>query len=241
MRVWQVALALAIALGLVLGVVLPGFAAPDKPGTPENRPPLRMLKGSVVSLDEGQEFFVIETGDGETTILVNDDTRYFKVPFPQRLAATVQNRVRQAAPRLKGAEFPNPPPFTTQKAHSLQAGVLNRACPFGQEASFEDLSVGAKVMVRAVPEEGELLAKVVLIIKLKVPSRVKGVVSAVSPGDETLTITPEDGDAITLTFDDKTHFHLIGVTGVEVGQLANVVYSKDLVARLVFINPGIGG
>jgi len=62
MRVWQVALVLAIALGLVLGVVLPGFAAPDKPGTPENKPPLRMLKGSVVSLDEGQEFFVIETG-----------------------------------------------------------------------------------------------------------------------------------------------------------------------------------
>ena len=238
MKVWQVALVLVLSLGLVAGLVLPGLAAPDEPGRPEGWPPLDILKGTVIELDDAQEFFVIEAGEDEVTIRVDEETKYYKVLFPARLVEMAKERIRPIMPRLKNVEHDTPPPFAIQKVVKSRLEALKRIRPFGEEASYEDLSVGAKVVVRA--GESELLAKVVLILEPKTQSHVKGVVSAISPQDMTLAILPDDGSAeIDLTFTDKTHFHLIGVTAVEVGQPVRVIYNEDLVARVVIVNPAM--
>jgi len=269
MKVWQIALGVVVAVGLVFGVVLPGLAAPDEPGPAEVKLPFKMLKGSVVSLDENQEFFVIEAKDDEIKILVGEETKYFNVPFPRQLVSTIRNRLGRMTPQLENAECPNPPCSATQKSFpgrgqgfgklfqlrnaeclnqppsategtplGLQAGVLNRARPFGEEASYDDLKIDDKVVVHVVPGEDEPLAKVVLIIEAKSYSQIEGTISAVSTEDKTITITPSDGAAeITLSYGDRTRFQLVGLIEVEAGQSVRVIYNDDLEAQVVFINP----
>ncbi len=240
MKVWQVTLALLISLGLVAGLVLPGLAAPDKPGRPEGWPPLNMLKGTVIGLDGAQEFFVIEVGEDEVTIRVNEETRYFKVLFPARLVEMAKERLGPIMPRLKNVEHDTPPPFAIQKVVKSRLEALKRIRPFGEEASYGDLSIDSMVVVRAVSGESGPLAKVVLIVEPKTRGQVKGVVSAISPQDMTLAVLPGDGSTeIELTYTDKTRFHLIGVTAVEVGQPVKVIYNDDLVARIVIVNPAM--
>ena len=76
-KVLKIASALILAaVLLVVGVALPGLAAPDEtaPQT-EDQPRPRMLRGVVASVDdENQGFFTIK--DGDTTIFVNEGTKY---------------------------------------------------------------------------------------------------------------------------------------------------------------------
>jgi len=238
MKVWQVALGVVLILGLVAGVVVPGLAAPDKPGPPQARPPLDILKGTVAGLDSAQEFFVLKSGGEEVTVRVNEATRYYRVSFPAKLAEMARERLGPIMPRLKDIERQVPPPLAADGAVKLRLEALRKIRHFGEEAGYEDLLLGARVVVRTVAGEDEPLAKTVLILEPKTYGQVKGAISAISPQDMTLAILPDDGAAeVRLTFTDKTHFSLIGVTQVEVGQSARVIYNEGLVARLVIINP----
>ncbi len=239
MKVWQVALAVVLSLGLVAGLSLSGLAAPEEPGPPCCKPPLGIFRGTVIELDPNQEFFTIKAGENEVTILVDGETKYYKVPLPAKLAERAREKLGQIMPRLKNAAREVPPPFLHHKALKFRNEMAKRLRPFGEEASYDDLSIDSRVVVRTVPSEDGPLARLVLIIEPKTYSQVKGVVSAISSEDKTISILPDDGDEVTLTFTDKTRFILIGVTAVEVGQPVRAVYSED-VAKLVVINPLLG-
>lgn len=93
MKVWKIAVILALALALVLGVTLPGLAASDEATTDEVecKPYPRLLRGEVFSI--GESSFTIQDGDVE--IRVNDDTRFFKIDVPQKILALLRHRVSQ--------------------------------------------------------------------------------------------------------------------------------------------------
>ena len=238
MKVWQVALTLVLALGLAIGIVVPALAAPDKPGPPEVRLMENVLKGEIIELDDAQKFFIIESGDEVITVWVDGETKYYQVSFPARIAQMAKERLGAIMPHLKNAERQVPQPFAIQRALKFRAEVASKLHPFGEEAGYEDLYLGAKVVVRTAALAEEPLAKTVLIVEPKTHCQLKGIVSAISPQDGTLEVLPDDSRTeVELTFTDRTHFHLIGVTVVEVRQPVRVVYNEDLVARIVVVNP----
>ena len=143
MKVLKIAGVSILALGLVLSMVVPALATPDSASPPANDKPPKVLAGKVISLDEGETLFVIQSRGQEFTISVNDDTQYFKVPAPQKGIATAQNR-----------------PGMRQQARGKPESV--RQLPrFREEATFNDITVGARVVVRLVPEEDNPVAKLV--------------------------------------------------------------------------------
>jgi len=85
---------------------------------------------------------------------------------------------------------------------------------------------------------GENLAKWVLIIKPAARAHVGGTITEVS--SETITIAPDDGEAVTLRYNEDTVFVLNGFIAVEEGQLARAVYDAEnmLARRVVVYLPG---
>jgi hypothetical protein len=91
----KVALVVALATALVLGVTLPVLAASDETtAETECKWFPRLLRGEVIDVDQGEEYFTIEVGEREVEIDVNDDTRYFELNIPQKLATLCRNRIR---------------------------------------------------------------------------------------------------------------------------------------------------
>ena len=125
---------------------------------------------------------------------------------------------------MKAKEFaPNlpTPGWGKGKPKRLQ-GNLEWMHQFGGEATFDDITVGNRVIVHVVPNESEPLAKLVLIIEPAACSRVIGEVTEIT-GD-TVTITPENGNAIELNYNEDTIFILHGTPSLEVGEEAVAIY-----------------
>jgi len=101
-------------------------------------------------------------------------------------------------------------------------GNLNWLHQFGEEATFADIAVGDRVIVHVVPNEGEPLAKLVLIIEPTACSRVIGEVTGIT--EDTVTIAPENGDAVELNYDEDTIFILRGIPSLEEGEEAVAIY-----------------
>ena len=72
-----------------------------------------------------------------------------------------------------------------------------------------------------VPNESEPLAKLVLIIEPAACSRVIGEVTGTG---DTITITPENGDAVELNYNEDTIFILRGTPSLEEGEEAVAIY-----------------
>jgi len=108
--------------------------------------------------------------------------------------------------------------------------------PLGDKAEFSDIEVGDRVVVWLA--NGENLAKAVLIAKPVTRIHVSGVITGVS--SETITITPDDGEAVTLRYNQETVFALNGFIAVEEGQLARAVYDSEhmLAKKMVVYLPG---
>jgi len=104
--------------------------------------------------------------------------------------------------------------------------------PFGEEVTFDDITVGDRVAVW-LADGDTLLAKRVLIIEPATCARLRGTISDVSPAD--IIIEPADGsEAVTLEYNRRTMFILRGTTQVEPGQSVCAVYDSDsMVARRV--------
>ena len=80
------------------------------------------------------------------------------------------------------------------------------------------------------------LAKVVLIIKPTTYASVSGTIE-VFPEDETITITPDGGEAVTLSYNESTVFILQGTIQVESGQYAHAIYDSDnMIAKRVAVS-----
>jgi hypothetical protein len=80
-----------------------------------------------------------------------------------------------------------------------------------------------------------LLAQRVLIIKPTTYASVSGSITGVSA--DSITITPDDGDPVTLSYNGNTVFVLNGFIAVEEGQYANAIYDSDnMVAKRVVVH-----
>jgi len=205
-----------LALSLVLGLALPALAAPEwtKPWVEDFQG--KIVKGKVLSVDALNHRFVIKSGDDELTILVDDNTKYFKIGVPGRIMSLARHwkEFRQQNQEEAG---PSALPQMGLKLKWLR--------PFGEEAGFGDIKEGDRVVVWA-EENGNLLAKRVLITKVTTYASVSGTIIGVSA--DSITIKPaNDGDEITLTYNDSTIFILKGIIQVVPGQSARAIYDSD--------------
>ena len=109
---------------------------------------------------------------------------------------------------------------------------------FAEEATFDDITPGTWVVVRAVATEDNPLAKVVFILEPTMYQCVTGTVTDIALAGETITIVPADGsDAITLKYNERTRFILRGTIRLEEGQSVRAVYAihdNELIAKAVF-------
>jgi len=195
MKVLTIAGVSILALSLVLGTAFPVLAASDLALRQASDIHPKILASHIVSLDENQESFVIQCQGMELTVLVDADTQYFKVLIPRKVAALARYR-----PELK-----------RQNQEKLE--LAERFRRFTQKATFDDIAIGARVAVRAVPGEDNPLAKLVLIIEPTTYKHVIGTITDVSLVNKTITIAPADGNNdIILNYNEKTRFILRGTT-----------------------------
>ncbi|MBA7706107.1 hypothetical protein ES703_114953 [subsurface metagenome] len=245
MKVLKIAAVSILALGLVLGIALPGLAASDSALPQASNILPEVLRGRVVSIDDDQGLFVIQSGEQELTISVNGDTRYFKLCVPGRIVALAQY--------LKQWRHQNQEELGASAGHRMGMGHQNQIPQpenvplsepqraklkwlrfFGEGAEFSDIAVGDRVAVWLAPEENNL-AERVLIIKPTTYARVSGTIS-VSLAGETITITPDGGVAVTLDYNESTVFILNGVIQVEQWQYAHAIYDSDnMIAKRVTV------
>lgn len=251
MKIWKIAVVITLAVALVLGVTLPGLAASDEtaPQTDDWWP--RILRGEVTEI--GDEFFVIQSGDEELTIFVDENTRYFILCPPKKLLGLAQQRMEL---RLQDQEMIR----IIEPAVTMQLRVLDRVpqpkgilehqranlkqlCHFGEKATFNDIVVGDKVVVWLAPETNGYLAKIVTIIEPTTYARINGIIADVSSVDTTITIEPADGsEAIILDYNERTVFILKGIIEVEaeVEQFARAVYNTEtMIAKVVRVWPEV--
>jgi hypothetical protein len=247
MKVWKIALVLVLALGLVLGVASPALAAPPWASPPQDTPPSpRMIRGEVVSIADAS--FVVKTGWSEVTVLVDNETAYFKTPARPGAFSSAEPGTEGLGLRLRlrlhrlVAGVPTPVRALVQNRLEVreqvrgELGVRRLFSPFGEEATFADIEVGSWVSVWAVPEGDNLVARRVVIMEPVEYHLVVG--SVIGLDSENITITTDAGEIITLSYDEETRIILRGSISLEVGQQVRAVYDEEGVARLVVVVTG---
>ena len=254
MKVWKVALVSVLALGLVLGVASPALAAPPWASPPlADLPPPRIIRSEVVSIADTS--FVVKSGWSEVTVLVDGETEYFKALVPAGALTLARRLVKPDEPSSEGLGL-------RQRLHRLVAGVLasvpalvrNRlemrleVCeemgvgrllsPFGEEATFDDIEVGSWVVVWAVADGDNLLAKRVVITEPTTYHHLVGTISAIDTDGKTITITSDDGKSIELSYDEETCFILRGSISLEVGDSVRAVYDGEGTVKVIVVITG---
>lgn len=221
-KVLKIAGVSILALGLVLGIAIPVLASSsgaDDSGSD-------VVRGEVLSV--GDQEFVIQSGDEELTIEVNEDTEYYQSCVPERIVSLAQQRIRL------GEQY-ELPPLDLEDRPLLQRARLKLLHHFGEPAEFGDIAVGDMVTVWLA--EGDNLAEVVLILTPTDYTSVSGTIEGVSSDDWTITIAPDVGGSITLNYNENTEFILKGIIQVEAGQSARVIYDSDnMLAKTVVVS-----
>ncbi len=219
-KVLKIAGVSVIALGLILGLTLPAVAAPA--GAEDSQ--IEVVRGKVITV--GDQEFVIQSGEQELTISVDENTKYFKLCVPERIVALAQHQmVLRSQDQL--------PPPEEDAIPKLQRAKLRLLRHFGEKAEFSDIEVGDRVAVWLA--DGDNPAKRVLIIEPTTYARLSGTITDIS--SSAITITPDDGEAVTLGYDESTVFVLKGITQVEEGQYALAIYDSDnMVAKRVVVH-----
>jgi len=239
MKVLKIAAVSILALSLVLGMALPGLAASGLASPQASNIPPEVLRGKVVSTDEDQESFVIQSGEQKLAISVDDDTKYFKLYVPGRLVALVRHRMQLMQPevqqeiRVIESAINQVPQLKKRNMEILkyQRPNLKRLRFFGEEATFGDIVVGAHVAARAVWEENSYLAKIVIIMKPTTYARVSGTVSKIDEAAMEIAIEPlssssaEDGEII-FAYDSHTIFILRGAPSLQEGNKVVAIYME---------------
>jgi len=210
-----------------------------------------------IRVDENTKYFMLDA-PGRITALAQQfrlrNQAEVNAQVEQNMGLVVQNRVRagalvqnQARLRVQNqvAQTETVPVVEPQQARlrvqnqvaqtetvsiELQPAVRR---PFGAGAGFSDIEIGDRVVVWLA--DGESLAKWVLIIKPAARAHVGGTITGLT--SETIAIAPDDGEAVTLRYNEDTVFVLNGFTAVEEGQLARAVYdSEHMLAKRVVIS-----
>jgi hypothetical protein len=153
----------------------------------------------------------------------------------QCMGLGLQNRVRAGALVQNQARLSVQNQLAQTESVPLGEPQLSVPRPFGQ-AGFGDIEVGDGVVVWLA--DGENLARWVLIIKPAVRAHVGGVITELT--SETITIAPDDGEAVTLRYNQDTVFVLNGFTSVEIRQMARAAYDSEnmMAKRVVVYLPG---
>lgn len=214
-----------LALGLILGLALPALAAPDEAPLWAGDSKVEVVRGEVLSV--GDQEFVIQSGEQELIISVDGNTKYFKLCVPGRIMALARHQIELRAQN----QLPPPEDVGTPRLQRVRLKLLHR---LGERAEFSDIEVGDRVAVWLAPEENNL-AQRVLIIKPTTYAHVSGTITDISPS--AITITPADGEPVTLSYNESTEFVLNGFIAVEEGQYARAIYDSDnMVAKRVAVS-----
>jgi hypothetical protein len=245
-RVFQVTLAFMIVMGLVCAMASPAIAKNNAKPDTAKAIQMRIVKGEIESKDSiNKSFVIIDNTDKRTSVTVDDNTKYYIIqaaPFAlaikEKVKDKIQNNLSQRGPGSNNGqvdeldyalENPELEQGLIKNEQSLQ-GFFNKfrswfsGWPrFGQKADFDDLEAGDGVMVRLMPDED--LATQVLIIKPSSIKRISGVIEGVD--NVSFTVNPEEGDNVTLSFDENTQVALKGAIAIADGQWATVVYKAE--------------
>ncbi len=160
----KITVILTIVVSLVLGVAFPGVAAPDETAPQADRMPPNMLRGKVVSIDEGKSSFVIESREGdEVTIAVDDNTKYFKVRA-QHIAALAKRRGASGQIEAQGGELDDEGPGSLRarfmgRLPFLKGAKANQAPPGQAKKWLEEPEIENE---EPMQEEGQELTANVL-------------------------------------------------------------------------------
>lgn len=222
-KVLKIAGVSILALGLILGLTVPALASPSGDDDSQGK----AVKGKVLSV--GDQEFVIQSGEQELTISVDENTKYYQGCVPMRVVSLVRQRVRLE----QQCELP-PPELEARPL--LQRARLKLLHRLGEPAEFSDIAIGDMVTVWLAPQEGSYLAERVLIIKPTNYAQVNGTIEAVSSELKTITVAPDVGGSITLSYNQNTEFILKGTIQVEAGQSARIIYDSDnMLAKTVVV------
>jgi hypothetical protein len=211
-------------LTMVLSTALPVMAGNKSKPVPALRP----VQGEVISVASDNSTLVVQSGNQQqATIIIDSNTKFFVVPVGKTIANIngLMAKDKVAEKKANKAES-RPPQSASLKDSEITANCdtdLNGVERYGKAAQFSDIQVGDRVV--AWVKTADNLATKVLIIKAPVIQKVKGTITAVS--DSSITITPSNGTAITLSWDANTRFMLKGFISVQTGQYAVVVYNKS--------------
>lgn len=223
----QIGIPFIVIITLVTGMALPALA--DNTSKPVTG--LRVVQGEVISVASDNSTFVVQNGNKQpVTVLVDSNTKYFIVPAGKASAAINSNAVQNKTidKKVNDKKVNKVKPEQSEAVEELEntancGNDSNWQGRFGKEAQFSDIQVGDRVIARV--KTADNLATQVLIIKAPVIQKVKGTVTAVS--DNSITITPANGTAVTLSWDANTRFVLKGLISVQSGQYASAVYNKN--------------
>lgn len=215
-KVLKVTSIFVLAVILTLGLVISGVTASAQTPTP---PELHdgMLEDSVTfghvieKSEDGNSFTMQADGQDEVTVNVDEDTSYIIVVIPPESTKVLVDILEEFLSEGFLMSMQRLPETFTGEGTLFQI------------ASFEDLVAGDMVLVEFDDSEG--IASDVIIVRPADMHRVRGNITEVN--DSSITITPEGGDPLTLTWNEDTLFWLRGVIAVESGQIASIIYNTN--------------
>jgi hypothetical protein len=220
----KIGIPFVVTMTLVVGMALPVLAD----NTSKLITGLRVVQGDVMSVASDNSTFVVQNGNQQpVTVLVDSNTKYFVVPTGKTSAAINSNAVKDKTIEIE-KKVNKVKPKQSQAVEELGITAncgndLNGLNRYGKEAPFSDIQVGDRVIAQV--KTADNLATQILIIKAPAIQRVKGIITAVS--DNSITITPSNGNPITLSWDGETRFVLKGLISVQNGQYATAVYNRN--------------
>ncbi len=215
-RLLKIGLPVLLVAGLATGLAGTVLASP-KHATVNVPAAGKVVTGNVTS--KGADSFVVQSANQTlTAVSVNATTKFFQVPraLPNRFAVAFQ--------RMDGRGR-----MPLQRTISSD---INAVCKLSKNATFADLAVGDKVVVRLFA--GSNVAKEVLIVKPlpAPPARNQTVTGTLATfptntgNGGTLQITPTGGGAaVQLNWDSTTRFVLNGVISFAPSQKVTAVYN----------------
>jgi len=225
----KIGMPFVVITALLMGMALPVLA--DNESKPIAG--LRVVQGEVMSVASDNSTFVVQNGNQQpVTVIVDVNTKYYIIPMGKASEAikngTAKDKV--AGKKVNKAEVKQ------FKVNGPKESVITANCGtdsnwlnhYGKAAQLSDVQVGDRII--AWIKTADSVATQVLIIKAPVVQRVKGTITAIS--DNSTTITPANGNPVTLNWGANTRFVLKGLIAVQSGQYAAAVYNRNTMLAL---------
>ena len=203
----KIGLSFVSVLGLVVGMAFPVFADTPTPNTPA----FHTVQGSVSSVT-APSLVVLTSNQQSVTITTDSNSQYYLIPMG-KVQGYVNNRVATDNKEDKKEGTPAQSRAAQLKDLHIPAdwrSNLGWLAIFDNQASFSDIAVGDRIIVRA---DSANLAKQIMIIKAPVNRTIKGSIVLTDPTH--ITINQSNGSgSITLNVTGTTLISLKGQTTI---------------------------